>query len=230
MTERPPDPQNAQSPAVKTREGAAGKSGFLVQAVAVAGVVVLTVIVTLWISRDSDQPGIEVLIPEPAPVTFQVSGEVVRPGVYSLDGDPRIDDAITAAGGLTSNADDSRINLALRVRDGAKVVIPAMGSIAIDTGDAGGLSGDSIGVDAAGSDGDRGGGIVSGTDPATGLIDLNTASKDQLISLPGIGDVRADSIIEWRTNNLISSVNDLLAISGIGTKTINSIRGLVTQP
>jgi competence protein ComEA len=62
------------------------------------------------------------------------------------------------------------------------------------------------------------------------LIDLNTASKDQLISLPDIGDVRADSIIEWRTNNLISSVNDLLAISGIGTKTINSIRGLVTQP
>ena len=63
-----------------------------------------------------------------------------------------------------------------------------------------------------------------------GLIDLNTATKDQLIALPGIGEVRADSIIEWRTNNLISSANDLLAISGIGPATVDSIRNHVTQP
>ena len=149
-------------------------------------------------------------------MTFQISGEVMRPGVYSLDGDPRIDDAIDAGGGLTSDADDGRINLALHVRDGAKVVIPAIGS-----------TGETASPD---PDGPSRGGIVLGGNATSGLIDLNTASKDQLVALPGIGDVRADSIIEWRTNNPISSVNDLLAISGIGLATVNSIRDHVTQP
>ncbi len=230
MTERSPDPHDEQSSAVQ--HAPAAKFGFLPQAVALAGVVVITVIVTLWVSRDSAQPGIEVLIPPPAPVTFQVAGEVVRPGVYSLDGDPRVDDAINAAGGLTADADDRQINLALRVRDGAKVVVPALGSTTAASN-----SGDSAGVGANGADDDSASGRAPAgetvsADSATlaGLIDLNTATKDQLIALPGIGGVRADSIIEWRTNNLISSANDLLAISGIGPATVNSIRNHVTQP
>ena len=214
MTERSPDPQTEQPSAAQPTAGT--NSGYLVQAVALIGIVTITVIVTLWVTRDSARPGIEVHIPTPAPITFQVSGEVVRPGVYSLDGDPRIDDAIDAAGGLTSDADDGRINLALHVRDGAKVVIPAMGS-----------TGETASPD---PDGPSRGGIVLGGNATSGLIDLNTASKDQLVALPGIGDVRADSIIEWRTNNPISSVNDLLAISGIGPATVNSIRDHVTQP
>ena len=87
--------------------------------------VAITAIVTLWVSRDSDRPGVEILIPTPAPVTFQVSGEVVRPGVYSLDGEPRINDAVDAAGGFTPDANVDLINLALHVRDGAKVVVPS---------------------------------------------------------------------------------------------------------
>lgn len=214
MTERSHDPQNEQSSAV--RPTARSSTSIFAQGVALAGVIALTVIITLWVSRDSAQPGVEIHIPTPAPVTFQISGEVMRPGVYSLDGDPRIDDAIDAAGGLTSDADDGRINLALHVRDGAKVVIPVIGST-------GGTASPDPG-------GDSSGGIVLGGDATSGLIDLNTASKEQLVALPGIGDVRADSIIEWRTNNLISSVNDLLAISGIGPATVNSIRDHVTQP
>ena len=156
MTERSHDPQNEQSSAVRPTAGS-GISIFA-QGVALAGVIALTVIITLWISRDSAQPGVEIHIPTPAPVTFQISGEVMRPGVYSLDGDPRIDDVITAAGGLTSNADDSRINLALRVRDGAKVVIPAFSptgdSTAIDAGIAEDQSNVSAGAVVAGPDGD----------------------------------------------------------------------------
>ena len=194
-------------------------SGYLVQAVALAGVVTLTVIVTLWISRDSVQPGIEVLIPPPAPVTFQIAGEVMRPGVYSLEGNPRVDDAIDAAGGLTASADERQINLALRVRDGAKVVIPARGSTSVDAG-----------TGTTGADSGSGGGTVPATGTTTGLVDLNTATKDQLVALPGIGNVRAESIIEWRTNNLTSGVDDLLAISGIGPATVDSIRNFVSQP
>ena len=234
MTERSPDPQNQQSSTVQPTSRPS--LGFLPQAVALAGIIALTVIVTLWVSRDSDRPGFEVLIPDSPPVTFQVSGEVMRPGVYSLDGDPRIDDAINAAGGLTPDADDRRINLALRVRDGAKVVIPALGSAGESTSDMAtgtqDLSGSPAATDSimSGAGDGPAGGIAPGAESASGVIDLNTATKDQLIDLPGIGEVRADSIIEWRTNNLISSVDDLLAISGIGPATVDSIRDRVTQP
>ncbi len=109
-------------------------------------------------------------------------------------------------------------------------MIPALGSTAIDTAGAEGLSSDFAGADVTGPDSDLSGGIVPGGDTATGLIDLNTATKDQLVALPGIGEVRAISIIEWRTNNLISSVDELLAISGIGPATVDAIRDYVAQP
>ena len=60
--------------------------GYLLQAVVLVGVIALTTVITLWVSRDSEKSGIEILIPDSPPVTFQVSGEVVRPGVNSLEG------------------------------------------------------------------------------------------------------------------------------------------------
>lgn len=217
-----PDQQNDPSSPIRS-------IGYLLQAVVLVGVIALTAVITLWVSRDSETSGVEILIPDSPPVTFQVSGEVVRPGVYSLEGEPRVNDAIDAAGGLTPDADDRQVNLALHVRDGAKVVIPALDSTSesaagsqVDSPTAPGeiTSSDSMDVDDP---------EVPGSTP-TGLIDLNTATKDQLISLPGVGEVRAGSIIEWRTNNLISSASDLLAISGIGPSTVESIRDLVIQP
>ncbi len=228
MQDQPDDPHVSQpTPATAV---AAGRGGYLVQAGVLLGVIVITAVITLWVSRDAERVGIEILVPDPAPVTFQVAGEVVRPGVYSLDGEPRIDDAIDAAGGFTSDADVDRLNLALRVRDGAKVVIPSLSSAGgADAGDtvgetAGGIAGDIVESGSADAD------SAEVTGGLQGLIDLNTAAKDQLIALPGIGEVRADSIIEWRTNNLINSVSDLLAISGIGPATVDSIRDHVIQP
>jgi competence protein ComEA len=185
------------------------------------GVVAITVIVTLWVSRDSSPPGVEILVPAPSSVTFQVSGEVERPGVYSLDGEPRIDDAIDVAGGFTADADKERVNLALRVRDGAKIVVPSsLGEVGTDREALPDIA-DSAPI------GDV---PIESSLETTGPLDLNTASKDQLMSLPGIGDVRADMIIGWRSANLINSVDDLLAISGIGSSTVEAIRDLVIQP
>lgn len=126
MPDQPEDPQVPVSPVDSAATAGRGTRGYLLQAAALVGVVAITAIVTLWVSRDAERVGVEILIPDPAPVTFQVVGEVVRPGVYSLDGEPRINDAIDAAGGLTPDADDRQLNLALLVRDGAKVVIPSM--------------------------------------------------------------------------------------------------------
>ena len=230
MSDSPESPRQSQpTPPAAVDTG----RGYLVQAGVLIGVVAITVVITLWVSRDAERVGVEVLIPTPAPVTFQVSGEVVRPGVYSLDGEPRVNDAIDAAGGLTADADDRQLNLAVHVRDGGKVFVPSLDietsadDSKTDNGDqtlvpttevVGSNSGDST----ASSESDKG---VSG-----GLIDLNTATKDQLIALPGVGDVRADSIIEWRANNLINSASDLLAISGIGPATVDAIRTHVVQP
>jgi DNA uptake protein ComE-like DNA-binding protein len=213
----PPDIPDEDLQASTVDDG--GARSYLTQALALVGIVVLTVVITLWVTRDGDQDDVGILIPTPAPVTFQVSGEVMRPGVYSLDGEPRVNDAIDAAGGLTPDADGSRLNLALRVRDGAKVVVPGIGSVEVLN------SGDGV-VEAAAGSGDSG--ISIGA--VGGLIDLNTATKDQLIAIPGVGDVRADSIIEWRTNNLINSASDLLTISGIGPATVDAIRDHVIQP
>lgn len=235
--EHKPDEQNA--PPVPAR-----RFGYLLQAVVLAGVVTLTAVITLWVSRDAEKSGVEIVIPDSPPVTFQVSGEVLRPGVYSLEGEPRVNDAIDAAGGLTPDADDRLVNLALHVRDGAKVVIPSLHTADNDSGANDEVTSSANGTDTANSVVDSavedpqmvitGSGddsvIATNSSSPTGLIDLNTATKNQLVNLPGIGEVRADSIIEWRTNNLISSASDLLAISGIGPATVDSIRTHVIQP
>ena len=219
MTERTNggDQEDPTSP----RNEVSREQNYLFQGAVLLGVIALTAIVTLWVSRDSTRSGVEIVIPPAQPVTFQVSGEVGRPGVYSLEGEPRVDDAIEAAGGFTDEANIDILNLALPVRDGSKLVVPSVSQV------------DSSGVKNS-SNQSTPSADLSGTGEITtdpnGLIDLNTASKDQLIALPGIGEVRADSIIEWRTNNLISSVSDLLAISGIGPSTVDSIRDHVVQP
>ena len=144
--------------------------------------------------------------------------------MYSLDGEQRIDDAIDAAGGFTDDANVDWMNGALRVGDGAKVVVPSLvtsdGTTRVDSSDADTSGSTTPSIDANSEDSE----VAS-----SGAIDLNTATKDQLITLPGVGEVRADSIIEWRANNLITSTSDLLAISGIGPSTVDSIREYVTQ-
>jgi competence protein ComEA len=231
--DNPQGSQSTSAEAVASASTDATGRGYLVQAGVLIGVVAITVVITLWVSRDAERVGVEILIPTPAPVTFQVSGAVVRPGVYSLDGEPRVNDAIDAAGGLTADADDRQLNLAVHVRDGGKVVVPSL-DIVTSSGDSNTGTGDQVAervTETAGSDsGNSPTNTVVPSSISGGLIDLNTATKDQLIALPGIGDVRADSIIEWRANNLINSTSDLLAISGIGPATVDSIRSHVVQP
>jgi competence protein ComEA len=168
-----------------------------------------------WLATRPSPRRIEIIIPTPAPVVVHISGAVTRPGVYELPPGSRVADAIAAAGGTLSGAQTGALNLAARVSDGLRLDIPA-GSAA-----SGPAAPSPAGVQGA---------PASPAQGAGALIDLNTATLEQLVSLPGIGDALGKAIIAFRTaNGPLRSVDDLLAIDRIGPKTVDAIRPFVLQ-
>lgn len=129
-----------------------------------------------------------------------ICGEVAEPGVYELSGKSRIYEAVEAAGGFTAAADESYVNLAQPLEDGMKIRIPAVGEEMPETGNAAG----------AGDGEDNGAGM------ADGLVDINRASRQELCTLPGIGESRADSIIAYREQNgAFTCIEDIMKVDGI---------------
>lgn len=127
-----------------------------------------------------------------------VLGAVASPGLYVLDLDSRLVDAVAAAGGTTEEADLTAINLARVLTDGEQIIVPAIGAAA------------------------GGPGTVA---PADDLIDLNTADQAALETLARIGPALAERIISWREENgRFTSVDDLLSVPGIGEKLLAGIR------
>ena len=135
-----------------------------------------------------------------------VLGAVERPGLYVLAIDARIVDALAAAGGTTEEADLAAINLARIVTDGEQVVVPVVGATVPEPG-----SGTTPG---SGS-----------TAPGDDRIDLNSADQAALETLPRIGPALAERIISWRDENgRFQTVDDLLAVPGIGEKLLEGLR------
>lgn len=133
-----------------------------------------------------------------------VLGEVAHPGLYILDADARLVDALAAAGGTRDSADLRAVNLARPLSDGEQVIVPALGEQP------------------------SGGASASGGIGADGVIDLNAADQAALETLPRIGPALAQRIIDWREENgRFKSVDDLLAVSGIGEKLLAGVRSKV---
>lgn len=129
-----------------------------------------------------------------------VLGAVEKPGLYVLDLDARLVDALAAAGGTTPDADLAAVNLARVLEDGEQVVVPAAGA-------AGGAPGSAA------------------PPPGDDRIDLNAADQAALETLPRIGPALAERIIAWREENgRFTSVDDLLAVPGIGEKLLAGLR------
>ena len=143
-----------------------------------------------------------------------VVGQVSRPGVVRLAPGARVLDAVQAAGGATPSADLNRLNLARPVADGEQIVVPKPGE-SIPVGGAPGAGGAGVGSARQGS-------TAAGS--AGGLVDLNTADASTLDSLPGVGPVLAQRILDWRTQHgRFSSVEELGEVSGIGDKLMAQI-------
>ncbi len=148
----------------------------------------------------------------PGELVVEVGGAVVDPGVYRLPAGSRVGDAIAAAGGFGPRVDaaaaDRQLNLAATLRDGDEVHVPLRGE--------------------ATAPGNSNAGAVPGGGSTTGPIDLNTATADQLDTLPGIGPVTVAKIVAAREEQRFATVDDLGTRKVIGAATLEKIRDLVT--
>ncbi len=180
--------------------------GALVLAVAatLAGAAFLT-----WRATSGEGAPIELVLPTPTPpplaaeIKVYVTGAVVMPGVYSLREGARLHELVEAASGTRSDADLDAINLAARLQDEDHWHVPARGEA---------QTAQSTAPQAA----------------SPGRIDLNSATVEDLRSLPNIGEVRAQAIVTLReTRGPFTAVDDLLLVSGIGAETVAALRDLV---
>jgi competence protein ComEA len=152
-------------------------------------------------------------------VVVHAAGAVARPGIYRLPEPARVDDVVTAAGGLAADADPDVLNLAARVGDGERIFVPKRGQSppGVVVGSTG-----SAPVPASAVVGDK------AVPPAAGVVDLNTATAEQLDTLPGVGPAIASRIIDARTRlGRFRSVNQLLDVPGIGEAKFSQLRARV---
>jgi competence protein ComEA len=183
-------------------------------AIAVGGFVAL-----MGVIRAPSQPPIEVRASAPLPtatvvVYVHLDGAVQKPGVYALGGGARVFEAIEAAGGSTEAAELRELNLAARVADGQKLVIPLKSQ-----------PGETTEPQAPTSSG------IAGSAPAnadSARININTATQRMLETLPGIGPVTAGRIIEYRqANGSFTRIEQLRDARLVNAPTFERIRSLV---
>lgn len=183
---------------------------------------------------------------EPATVAVSAAGAVRRPGLYKLDTTARVQDLLSRAGGASEEGDLSDINLAAQLIDGSTLTIPARSRILEEDGTLvarGGppaselnpapytISGWHPDVGASGPDGSRSDSSVSApVGSVGGLVNLNTATQDQLETLPGIGPKLAAEIISYRSQMPFRTIEDLDQVPGFGAKRLESVRPLITAP
>jgi len=142
-------------------------------------------------------------------IFVDIKGEVKKPGVYQMKVGDRVKDAIDAAGGLTAEADSQKVNLAQKVEDQMVIVVPKVGEEA-----------EAIPA-----------GATSKEVAKEGKVNINTATVEELKTLKGVGEKKAEAIIEYRKKNgSFKTKEDLMKVRGIGKKLFESFEErIVTQ-
>lgn len=150
---------------------------------------------------------------EKSGVYVYICGEVTAPGVYELSEDSRIYEAVDAAGGFTENAARESVNLASKVSDGMQITIYNKEEAA------------SLPAGSGSAVGNAGQGGTSGS----GLVNLNTATKEELMTLKGIGEAKAEDIIRYREKSGgFKKIEDIMKISGIKEAGFQKIKDNIT--
>jgi len=149
--------------------------------------------------------------PTLAPIQIHITGAVYKPGVYTLSVNARVQDAVVAAGGFTDDANPHSINLAAILQDGTQIWVPSVNPAEEIP--------EQQRYDNGGSNS-----IFSGV-----LININTATQEELETLPGIGPVIAKEIITYRqTQGDFKSIEELQKVSGIGPTIYEAIQNQIT--
>lgn len=154
-------------------------------------------------------------------VSVYVCGAVHGPGVYELPAGSRLYQAVDAAGGMREDADRDYLNLAMELTDGMKLQVPTKEEVQAGTAD-GGQTGKE---QTAGSGGD----VIkeTGSEPA-GLVNINTADEARLMTLPGIGEAKAKSIIAYREEKgAFKKTEDIMNITGIKQAVYDKIKDAI---
>ena len=151
----------------------------------------------------------EVSTTQEAVIFVDIKGAVKNPGVYQMKSGDRVKDALDAAGGLTDEADSQKVNLAQRVEDQMVIVVPKVGEEATE-------------IPA---------GVTSKEAAKDGKVNINTATVEELKTLKGVGEKKAEAIIEYRKKNgSFKTKEDLMKVRGIGKKLFESFQErIVTQ-
>ena len=150
-------------------------------------------------------------------IMVDISGEIITPGVVKLSEGSRIIDAITAAGGKTEDADLSKVNLAYILDDGVQVYIPRYNEklekeiVQTEPG---------VGIIQEG---------INTTSKKDSKVNINTANKEKLATLPGIGEGTAEKIIEYRSKTgKFKTIDEIKKIPGIGESKFKSLKDKIT--
>lgn len=140
-----------------------------------------------------------------------ITGQINREGVYEIKDGDRLEDLINKAGGLSPDADSKSLNLAMKLEDQMKIYIPSKDEI---------LNQEDASTDQ----------IISNADPSSqeGKININEASKEELMTLPNIGEKRAQAIIDYRESKKFETIEEIKNVTGIGDKFYQAMQDLIT--
>ncbi|CDO01832.1 ComE operon protein 1 [Oceanobacillus picturae] len=141
---------------------------------------------------------------EDVSIYVDIKGAVNNPGVFEANPGERVNDMIQRAGGFTNEADQTQVNLAQKVHDEMSIIVPTTGDVIEN---------------------------VFNNEIGSEKVHLNSASKEEIETLSGIGPSKAEAIIAYREENgLFQSLEDLLNVSGIGEKTIEQLEDSIQVP
>jgi competence protein ComEA len=176
----------------------------------VASLIATMLLIIVWLyERESSTPQEAIGEPGVQPtIVVAIEGAVGTPGVYELPGGSRVQHALTAAGGLTKNADLASVNPAAPLEDGERIIVPFQKTPAPMS---------------------QSNQTPLAELPSAGPLNINTASADELDELPGIGEVIAERIVAYReSHGAFSSVEELAEVSGISERMVDDLRPLIT--
>lgn len=177
----------------------------------------------LFVSRaPAGQPIVLQPAPTKAPIAVHVTGAVPRPGLYEFAEGARVQDAIDAAGGLLASANADALNLAALLTDGQQLNVPYKSGEEPQQQE----EEDDSSLNLPGSSNEN----TQSDQPSSGeRININTATLEELDSLPGIGPTLAQRIIDYRTENgPFTTIEDIMDVSGIGPAVFENIKDLIT--